>query len=491
MTSIHLINLANYPTSLRNTLQILRSQMTSSRKIILRIADSSERLIDPNMIHMKRDPTRRAYDEDDNGRYSNFSSTNPYQAACVELLKAVADIDINLPMGYTVLEIPNTPKPTLTDVEMDCFATIEELYNYLASANAVPYFPKEPRGETHRAAHGHSWRATGDDEMDISEQSWGGMEEIVPQEQPDSRMIQSTMVFRVEYHYVETTIESAIEFLTAELMARDSRNVLARERKLTITATGDRIEALVYVIPNTSCTFQIIKESQHFTIPVSKQRVLFIYDCIRAWIQEHQKMWIEIRRNTRPLKAGMIASCFQYRVEKMSPGFKSFPTLTIERDLIVKDFSINATELWHSFGGSLALPEKITAVIDFMGRYGIEMTVEGLAGPMEDYVDDRVSFTLPVRETPPPIITAQYRGRSRGRSMEYERGGRGATYGDRGATRGSRGATHHGRGVARGGHDHDTQDDVKETPPETESVSRGRVISTRMVRRNIVSKIKS
>jgi len=439
MTSIYLINLGEYNTSLSTTLQSLRRSPQKDQKVVLRIAESSERLHYLNAIHTRKNPSRRTHEEGDNREYSDFSSMNQFQTACIELLKSVSDVDIRLPMGYTIFEVPTDAK-TIDDVEIDCFLTFEELCNYLASANASPYDdksdPEEPwKGEESIVPEAPPAPTA----SPKRQQRYEKHEEITPDQvaerlarmptpatrQSTTPWLQSTMVFKTEFRLVETTIQKAIDYLEGELTSRSSRGVLRNQRKLEILATSDSMKAKVYVIPNISCEFSIIKENQYFTNPVTKQRLLYIYDTIHAWLQSHLKKWVEIRRETKPLRPESGLSCFQYRVEKMAVGFNAGPALAITPELIVKDFSLSTTEAWYRFmdnGGNPTLEQKMAAVVSFINSHGIDMVVEGFSGPVEDYVPDRASFVLPAREEEVKVVPQEPKPEHRGRMGSRGRG---------------------------------------------------------------------
>lgn len=435
---IYLINPANDPASLRNTLRALQSTQlahvaspqggqSEEKKILLRIAESSEPLIERADILLKSTPMRRVYDDEvelqvqtgsRTGKFIDFPSVNPFQEACVELLKAVTDVDISLPMGYTIVEVP-LGATSSEQVETDCVLTNENLYNYLASANATPVRVTEQEV-------GHSAR-------------WTGVEQIA-----DREWLQSTMVFRATFRYVETTEKEAIDYLTMKLANK--------ERILKTTAIGDSMDVKIYVIPNRRCVIPIIKESQFFTTPVSKQRLLYIYDFIHSWLQEHLKMWVEMRLNTKPIEQQSRVVCFQYRIEKMVPGWTKIPTLSVNPRSITHDLSIGETELWHNFMDDSSLVARMKSVIDLLKEYGIDMVVENFVGTMEDYMSssERTSFVLPVRE-PTTISTIAQAPREEYRGRGRARGGRGATTGDTSTYTGNTSENHNYRGRGNGG----------------------------------------
>lgn len=424
------VNPTNYQQSARNVLRHIMAR--NDTEIILRISESAQPIIAMSDILIKRTPTRKDYDDNETGSEAiPFRGERSHQEACVELLKSVMDIDVSLPMGYAIFENPFANTDT-NKVEMDCVLTPQDLYHYLATVNAIPYF-KEETGR------------------------WKGIEQQV-----DGQTTQSTMTFTAKYRYLKMDKENAVAYLKS---LSELRGIGSAEDAFvpTIISTTAQVEAKIYVVALPPCIISIIKDSPLYTAPVSKQRLLYLFDCIQAWLQSLTTRWIEMRFNTIPLNANDKMICFQYKIEKMVQGWVRLPTSKVDPREMTTDIPTSQTYQWHLFGEASApdssLLQKLQAVISFLYDYDIDMTIDSYTGPMEDYMEkigNRRNFILPVREVIIPTViesSMSYRGRGRGgRGGGDFQASRGRGFNtSRGSARGGRGNSHDWQENTRGG----------------------------------------
>ena len=356
-------------TSMRNALHDLERKLANgapaNEEVVLRISDNISYPLMKDQIKIKRLSTRRDYD--DSKDVEDFPSL---QEACAELLRTTSDVDITLATGYIIFEVPIGSTST-SDIEPICFLTIEELHDYIVASNAS-LVQQHERQDTY----------------------WDGFETI-----SSDNYLESTMRFRTKYHFVKAELEETINYLRA--------NISSGNHPLKTLASSDPVEIDIYVMSNIPCVVPIIPEHPLYTAPVSKQRLLYIHDVIRAWIISSQSMWLEI--DTVGTKTKTFAT-FRYKFCQDDKAWEALPSPEVSATKILRGLYLPGTVCWKRFTEIefTSITEIMNSALSFLQDAGIDMELDNFPGSSDDYLTVRgFEITVPTRTPPPTVIIAK------------------------------------------------------------------------------------
>lgn len=305
--------------------------------------------------------------------------------------------DIYLNTGFTIVEFAGAKQ----EIRIHCVPCLEALIIYL---NQIGAEPQMKAGST-----------------------WTGMEKTPIIDQFGSQKILSSMSFTSQYQHFEMTRKKAIEYLKnlsethspleGKLMYPEyirkgveeksrifvisnlptqtqtaSTNVLALAVPLTAwtsppcVRSSEVAESTRIVGNNASGKCYIPFLENHSTNPLTKQRLLFLFDCFKNWIQRQSEKWIEIDFSEN--------ENFMYTIG--TSHNKKEQILTENKILFYPNYY--NTNLWHWLNPKFQLDVKrrLAVIIGIMKDFGLSFDIKSITGPMEDYID-RQTFVFPVR----------------------------------------------------------------------------------------------
>lgn len=417
----------HYHPSIQSALVEVSKPEYQDKDIILRISEATDPAISLQELAIRQNAFRRDFEDETGSEPVVYASENSLQltqgaqlfqpglqSACVDLIRSASDMDISLPMGFITFENPLCNLET-EKCESDCLLTVRDLHNYLATLGAVPYRDENV--------------------------AFTGAEIPVPGSHPSC--IQSSLIFTTTYRFLLLDQANAVGYMRSLLQVKEEifADLVKRGEKSpdtfkpVIKSTTEQIKSKLYVVSLPNCLIPIVKENPLYTQPVSKQRLLYIFDCIQDWVKSFRSKWIDLTFNTMAVNPKEKAIVFRYRIEKMVQGWTQMPEEKINPVNALKRIRLEDSLQWHTFSETdLPLEKRLQCVIEFLFEYGIDMPLESYAGSETDYKpDDR--FTPLVRNTSSPTILAQpvhqdpthnTRGRGRGNTTDSFRGrGRG------------------------------------------------------------------
>jgi hypothetical protein len=370
-TPVYIINSGG--SSMHNTLRVLEEKLLKgalpTERVVLRLPDSVPYSYTMDQIKVRHMPKLRAYD-DDSKDVINLPSL---QEACAETLRSTADVDISLPTGFIIFEVPEIAEGvtmSASTIEPICFLTVDELYNYLDASNASPIQQHPDRDSL-----------------------WDGLEVS-----STNGFLESSMRFTAKHYYVESELEEVVKYLKA---------TIARQRcSLKKVKSSEIVKIDIYVMANMPCVIPIIPNNPLFTAPVSKQRLLYIHDMIRAWIAETQCMWVEIDTVSAVSKT---FATFRYKYCRKN-AWEPLPVTALTKTKILRGLYLPGTVCWKRFTtlDLDTLPNIMNSALTFLQDAGIDMNLDSFAGNMEDYLPKReTTIDVPKRPDTTTVVLAK------------------------------------------------------------------------------------
>lgn len=344
----------------------------------------------------------------------------------VDLFRSAEDIDVIQSMGFSVLEVLEdtsssasasaSSTSTKLKVNRDVFPTIKRVVEYLRSLGAS-YVAKDQE-ET--------------DEFDLdSKNKWIGKDE-------DKNGVRtSTMYFQTSYKYMKLSRIQALAFLTSrnDEMSKTRpgkmdfmQGILGLASKSSQASKSDELPpydekntkfsrpytSTILVLKNNDCVFSLVPGSSTDTEPESKARLLYLFDCIRAWVRrEEANKWLNINFIQELSDNEMKNTSFDYKTtilawtsktaEAQVPGVSSTPQIDdkhifIQNNLILTPFFSAFTPPTST---DKSPEERIEAMKQFIRAYGLDFSNIELKGDVKDYLKNAtIRFILPTRSTP-------------------------------------------------------------------------------------------
>jgi hypothetical protein len=349
--------------------QIMKS---SDEEVILRISENTGSNITLSDLNLKQTAIRKVLETSETEYPVSlpFIGNNSTRDAVVELLKSDQDLDISLPTGYTIFQIDHNCLD-VNEIGVDCFIDTQNLLLYLKSLGAQ----HTHRDETTR---------------------WKGMETII------GEMKESTLTFETEYRDLKMTKANALIHLRAASVGRfETPDVIKM---------SDVKKSRLFVIANDTCEISLIKNHELSTVPMSKQRLLYLFDCFKEWLRLNEARWITMYFQS--------FQKFQYKLDRIK-GW-DIPKKSVSATNMVKSLHFLDTALWGSFYNANTIQERFQAMLSLLDEYGFAMDLTYFSGSSDDYVSNRMRYRLPQRTQVVRTIVAEsdpfVYGRGRGRA---------------------------------------------------------------------------
>jgi hypothetical protein len=414
MTEVYAINPLAHMEGVRSLLtelteNIERGKIKLGESVVIRMCTSGLKSITIGDIKIDQSATVKVFSTEEGVKTSVVTDENAIIDNVVKIIKENNDVSISFEPSYMVIEVPairtnNTAsesyanrllkgKEKENDVTTVCFPTKKKLVRFLRSIGANPYGKRE-----------------GTDPTITNE--WKGEEKIL-----GDGSVDSTMCFSSVYKFYEMTVKDAISFLSAHSSLNPEEPVFIRESPTRVSK--------IYVIKNEPCRVDIIPSSDFYTQPMTKQRLLYVYDCINYSMQKNLSKILLIKSKYNPKNQPNTEFNYSYALTtfglRITPENASF------------SIPIFDTGLWTPFVEAKTIKEKIMTVVDLFNLYGLMMTIDDYIGSTEDYVEDRSSFILPQhahQESKPsigniitmPVPKSTTRSQSRSKQYKEQRG---------------------------------------------------------------------
>jgi hypothetical protein len=408
--------------------------------VILRICNIEEDintdLTDDTLIEIS--PVHSMISLDENS--SNAISVRrdcPMREIAEHMVNENTDMKMTFTPSFMVLELPSAS--SVSDISINCFPTKEHLVEFLQSINAKPLSSSNNNNA-----------------------EWKGKEVKIM-----DGYTESSMLFTCSYIIYKMTFEKAKELLQSYII---SKPITPEYIDCSAPQTST-----IYVLMNEPCTIEVFPESDSYTSPVSKQRLLYIYDSIKKTIMNMLSQVVNIRKRaqgksrSRNGLSGMNTFEYKYVNIPANTNPDSIPTFTAYPNETTTTISLynHIPSIWKAFlnSSNLELQDKMLAVVNLLNSYGLKMTLNNYSGDISDYTKKTTENSARKIDTPRksvfslPPYSSQSQPQPQPRPQENMRGGRGRSRSrniDNDSDNGGHscddghGSTQRGRGTMRG-----------------------------------------
>lgn len=322
-------------------------------------------------------------DEEDEqpGDFLNYINPHSNSLALTDLFRSDDDSDVIQSMGYTVIELSTDESPMTRRVVL----TLEDLIRYLNTLG-VRYV---------------------NNEMSDEADNWVGRDVM-----KNDGIRESTMYFNSAYRYMKLSKIQALAFLSrkearpAAVSAWGPKKVA--ESALSLPEFDEKqvrysnpYHARILVVRNDDCVFRIIPQSETYTEPESKARLLYLYDCLRHWVNGEQ--------SRKVLKVSFIKD--QEKITRFSYDAKPASVWhtdeaqqgdTFNDDGFSVKQSLTTSGIFSLFTHQTpgkTIDERLNAMKLFFHMYGLDLTDRDLQGDGNDYLKGgTLPFRLPTRD---------------------------------------------------------------------------------------------